>query len=37
MTWVNTSLEPTPVTPVSFRRGFRVGGSPRRCGSVLGH
>ena len=32
----NTSLEPTPVTPVCFRCGFRVGGSHRRRGSVLG-
>jgi hypothetical protein len=32
----NTSLEPTPITPVSFRFGFRVGGSHRRRGSVLG-
>ena len=32
----NTSLEPTPVTPVSFRCGFWVGGSHRRRGSVLG-
>ena len=32
----NTSLEPTPVTPVSFRCGFRVGASHRRRGSVLG-
>ena len=32
----NTSLEPTPVTPVSLRCGFRVGGSRWRRGSVLG-
>ena len=34
--WPNTSLEPTPVTLVSFRCGFRVGGSRGRRGSVLG-
>ena len=34
--WPNTSLEPTPITPVSFRYGFQVGGSHRRRGSVLG-
>jgi hypothetical protein len=34
--WPNTSLEPTPITPVSFRYGFRVGGCHRRRGSVLG-
>ena len=34
--WPNTSLEPTPVTPVSFRCGFLVGGCHRRRGSVLG-
>jgi hypothetical protein len=34
--WPNTSLEPTPVTPVSLRCGFLVGGSHRRRGSVLG-
>ena len=28
----NTSLEPTPVTPVSFRCGFWVVGSHRRRG-----
>lgn len=28
----NTSLAPTPVTPVSFRCGFRVGGSHRLRG-----
>ena len=32
----NTALEPTPITPVSFRCGFRVGGSPRRRGSAFG-
>jgi hypothetical protein len=32
----NTSLEPTPITPGSFRFGFPVGGSHRRRGSVLG-
>jgi hypothetical protein len=31
-----TSVEPTPVTPVSFRFGFPAGGSHRRRGSVLG-
>ena len=36
MTWPNTSLEPTPVTLGSYRCGFRVGGSRRRRGSVLG-
>jgi hypothetical protein len=35
-TWPNTSLEPTPITPVSLRRGFRVGGSRRQRGSILG-
>ncbi len=30
----NTSLEPTPTAPVSFRCGFRVGGSHRRRGSA---
>ena len=25
----NTALEPTPITPVRFRCGFPVGGSPR--------
>ena len=29
-------VEPTPITPVSFRYGFRVGGSPRRRGSAFG-
>ena len=32
----NTSLEPTPITPVRLRCGFRVGGSRGRRGSVLG-
>ena len=32
----NTALEPTPVTPGSFRCGFRVGGSHRRRGSAFG-
>jgi hypothetical protein len=31
----NTALEPTPITPISFRCGFRVGGSHRRRGSAL--
>ena len=30
--WPNTALEPTAITPVSFRFGFRVGGSHRRRG-----
>ena len=34
--WPNTSLEPTPITPGSFRFGFPVGESHRRRGSVLG-
>ena len=34
--WPNTSLEPTPVTLVSFRCRFWVGGSRRSRGSVLG-
>jgi hypothetical protein len=29
-----TSPEPTPITPVSFRCGFRVGASHQRRGSV---
>ena len=33
--WPNTSLEPTPVTLVSFRCGFRVGGSHRRVAQFL--
>ena len=32
----NTALEPTPITPVSFRFGFLVGGSHRRRGSAFG-
>jgi hypothetical protein len=32
----NTALEPTPITPGSFRFGFRVGGSHRRRGSAFG-
>ena len=32
----NIALEPTPVTPVSFRCGFWVGGSHRRRGSAFG-
>ena len=32
----NTALEPTPVTPGSFRFGFPVGGSHRRRGSAFG-
>ena len=32
----NTALEPTPITPVSFRYGFPVGGSHRRRGSAFG-
>jgi hypothetical protein len=32
----NTALEPTPVTPGSFRCGFPVGGSHRRRGSAFG-
>src|SRR5882724_4858840 len=31
----NTALEPTPVTPVRLRCGFRVGGSHRRRGSAF--
>lgn len=34
--WPNTALEPTPVTPGSFRCGFPVGGNPRRRGSAFG-
>ena len=34
--WPNTSLEPTPITPGSYRFGFPVGGSRGRRGSVLG-
>jgi hypothetical protein len=34
--WPNTALAPTPVTPVSFRFGFPVGGSHRRRGSAFG-
>ena len=30
----NTTLEPTAITPVSFRFGFLVGGSHRRRGSA---
>ena len=32
----NTSLEPTPITPVCLRCGFPAGGSHGRRGSVLG-
>jgi hypothetical protein len=32
----NTALEPTPVTPGSFRFGFPVGGCHRRRGSAFG-
>ena len=32
----NTALEPTPVTPGSFRFGFLVGGSRWRRGSAFG-
>jgi hypothetical protein len=32
----NTALEPTSVTPASFRCGFPAGGSYRRRGSVFG-
>ena len=32
----NTALEPTPITPGSFRFGFPVGGSHRRRGSAFG-
>ena len=32
----NTALEPTPITPGSFRFGFLVGGSHRRRGSAFG-
>jgi hypothetical protein len=34
--WPNTALEPTPVTPVSFRCGLLVGGSHWRRGSAFG-
>ena len=31
----NTAVQPTPITPVSFRRGFPVGASPRRVAQLL--
>jgi hypothetical protein len=34
--WPNAALEPTPITPVSFRCGFRVGGGRGRRGSAFG-